>query len=85
MKSGIGRQLHRAITQDLLISRNSFFRGSIALNLSFRPAEKRAPTEQYRRRRRRKTDDYVKSAFFNIGAEGAKKFHTDRVPRLLKK
>ena len=51
-------QLYRLITRDLLISRSWFLRRSIVLNLSFRSAQKRAPTDKYRRRRRRNIDAY---------------------------
>ena len=48
-------QLYRIITRDLLIGSSSFLRRLIALDLSYKSAQKRARTELYRRRRRRKT------------------------------
>ena len=55
-------QLYGAVTPYLLIGRSSFLRRSIALDLSYKSAQKRAPTEQYRRRRRQKNIDHAKSA-----------------------
>ena len=52
VKNEIGHQFDRLIIRDLFIGWSSFLRGSIALDLSYKSAQKRAPTEQYRRRRR---------------------------------
>ena len=44
-KNEIGCHLYRVITRDLLIGRSSFLRQSIALDLSYRSAQKWAPAE----------------------------------------
>ena len=51
-----------AITRDLLIGSSSFLRRSIALDLSYRSAQKRAQTALNRPQRRRKTIEHAKSA-----------------------
>ena len=40
-------QLYRVMTRDLLVGQSSFLRRSIALDLSYRSAQKQAPTKQY--------------------------------------
>ena len=76
VKTGIGYQIYRTITRDLLIGQSSFLRrsisrsvitrrsflcGSKALNPIFRFTQKRALNDQYRRRRRRKTYDHSRN------------------------
>ena len=53
----ISGQIYRVINRDLLIGLSSFLRRSIALHLGFRSAQKRAPTEQYRRHWCRETKE----------------------------
>ena len=62
MKNILWCHIFGLITRDLLIGSSSFLRRSIALDFSYRSAQKRAPTELCRRRRRRKIVDHAKSA-----------------------